>query len=212
MSETLITSLNNYNSQVQDLEDRIYAIDTIAKRIEMLSEYYTSQYKAAKELYSYTESPKGNAKVKLYKESILSSGQGKQQEGEERASRTQEDGLGQQVSFSIKEILTNLIEEGDFGLDHLIYSFALFERYLYITRLNGDIDLEKLFSTAAFVAHKFLEDQENWFLPEFSKLTGIAEKEAQVLEKEFCLGIGFQLFINKKIYRRYEKKLRQKVE
>ena len=79
------------------------------------------------------------------------------------------------ISLTIKEILTNLVAEGDFAIEHLIYAFALFERYLFITKLHGDIDLEKIFSTASFVAHKFLEEKENWFFPEFGKLTGLSD-------------------------------------
>ena len=92
---------------------------------------------------------------------------------------------------SIGVFLRELVEEGDFSLDHVIYAFGLLERYLSKSDLNGNIDLEKLFSIAAFVAHKFLEEEENWYLPEFSILARLEVEETKMLEEKFCHGVGF---------------------
>ena len=113
---------------------------------------------------------------------------------------------------SIELLLRELVEEGDFTLDHIIYAYGLLERYLSVSKIDGNLHLEKLFSIAAFVAHKFLEEEENWYLPEFSILSRINVAETKVLEEEFCHGIEFRVFLNAKIYGHYCRKLKKKTK
>ena len=113
--------------------------------------------------------------------------------------------------LSFEQLLRDLVGEGDFSLSHIIYAFALFERYIFETKPVERIHLEKLFSIAAFVAHKFLEEEENWYLPEFSILSRISVAETKILEEEFCHGIEFRVFVTPKIYGHYNRKLTNKI-
>ena len=203
------------NEKVLDLS---YSINNIVQRVGKLSQYYSGQIqtKMAKKFASHLEGTYAKAKDEVPQLTMVRPQPpfaNKQKEIKSKGTPNIEQTFQEQkVSLSIEQIIQNLVEEGEFNQDHLVYSYALFERYLHTTKLHGDIDLEKLFSTAAFLAHKFIEEGGNWFFPEFGKMTGISVKEAQILEVEFCKGIQFQFYISTKLFRHYARKIKKQAD
>ena len=108
---------------------------------------------------------------------------------------------------SFEELLENLVIRGDFLKSDLLYAFALVEHFLVFTNLRGPIDFHKLYNMAALVAFKYLYEDATWFLPEFSKLTYLEEKQVSCLETRFLQGINYKVYISSKKFRFFKNQI-----
>lgn len=86
----------------------------------------------------------------------------------------------------------------------LVLGYILFNRSMERARiLNTPFVTHKLFTACVFVSHKFLIEDGNWGLKEFSRIGGISEKELFKMEISLTVDIlQFEIYTDEREYSR----------
>ena len=74
------------------------------------------------------------------------------------------------------------------------------KRFIATTGIHGRINYQKLVGVAFFLAQKFHNDREVWYMPEFSLISGISVRKIEKLEREFCRSIDYKLYVSPEEY------------
>lgn len=91
------------------------------------------------------------------------------------------------VPFS--SFVERFTQMGNISDEVLVYSFIYLRRLIRNSFLKDAKTLHKLFATSVFVAYKYLNECDVWFLEDFSKLAGISTKELFSQELSFFVDL-----------------------
>lgn len=79
------------------------------------------------------------------------------------------------VSFEF--FMDRFVRLGNIDEETMVYAFIYMTRLIKANLLKEPRVLHKLFATTIFVAYKYLNESDIWFLEDFSKLSGITSGE-----------------------------------
>jgi len=111
------------------------------------------------------------------------------------------------IQHNLSLYLSRLCTIGEFVKEDLILAEILAERFILCAHscVIQNLNYFKLYASALFIAQKFLHEDSQWRIPEFSEISGLSKRVIRKGEERLLIALDFDIFVKEDMYRSIEK-------